>query len=562
MNHLLQYRNLSESEIMQLECQGCLCSDWAAIEVAEAFCADNIRNTRFEGSIRIGVGCHLSDIGILQTTDDATYGDGNVVSVLNEAGDGNVVIYGGLTAQMAALMVRCSNDTAAWDALREMTIREAMATKVPCTTIGDNVTITDTRELTNVVIGDDCEIAGAARLVECTLRSTAEASILVSDGVICDNCIIQAGASITDFARLYNSFVGEACHVGRGFTAENSIFFANSHMDNGEACAALCGPFAVSHHKSTLLIGGEYSFYNAGSGTNFSNHAYKMGPVHWGTLMRGSKTASGAHILWPAQTGTFTMVMGKVQTHPDTRNLPFAYLIAEGRETWAVPGRNLVTVGTYRDIGKWKKRDRRPRQGRQSLVQYDWLSPLVIQQCLEGIKLLKQLACEMTHDEEWVCCNGVNIRRTAIAKGIAYYNLAIDMAVLEALEQHEATLPLSAAGVGQWGDMLGMLAPESEITALTNDIRTGELSDINDVAAVLSDMHQAYGENKWAWFYRLIQQRHHLDTITECDRQHLIESLAPARQQWLEAIRQDAEKEYAMGDVDEAQLKDFIQSIR
>ena len=64
-------------------------------------------------------------------------------------------------------------------------------------------------------------------------------------------------------------------------------------MSNGEACAAFCGPFTVSHHKSSLLIGAMYSFYNAGSATNFSNHAYKMGPMHYGYLERGCKTASG-----------------------------------------------------------------------------------------------------------------------------------------------------------------------------------------------------------------------------------------------------------------------------
>ncbi|NAW49767.1 DUF4954 family protein, partial [Salmonella sp. gx-f5] len=81
----------------------------------------------------------------------------------------------------------------------------------------------------------------------------------------------------------------------------------NSYMSNGEACAAFCGPFTASHHKSSLLIGGMFSFYNAGSATNFSNHAYKMGPMHWGILERGSKTASGAYLLMPATLGTYSV---------------------------------------------------------------------------------------------------------------------------------------------------------------------------------------------------------------------------------------------------------------
>jgi hypothetical protein len=68
---------------------------------------------------------------------------------------------------------------------------------------------------------------------------------------------------------MQDCYVGEACQLSNGFTAASSVFFANSYMSNGEACAAFCGPFTASHHKSSLLIGGQFSFYNAGSATNF-----------------------------------------------------------------------------------------------------------------------------------------------------------------------------------------------------------------------------------------------------------------------------------------------------
>lgn len=557
----MTYRELTASEIQNLERQGCRCSDWSSIEVADGFSARDIHHVTFDGHVRIGANCRMANIGILRTTDGATYGEGITISVLNEGGDGNLVFFRHLTSQLAALMVRNCHDDAFWHNMCEMIYREVSTTRPSCTTIGDGVTIADTRELTNVVVGNDCEITGAARLVDCTLQSTSEASILISDGVICDNCIIQAGASVTDFAKLYNTFVGEACHIGRGFTSENSAFFANSHMDNGESCAALCGPFSVSHHKSTLLIGGEYSFFNAGSGTNFSNHAYKMGPIHWGVLMRGSKTASGSHILWPAQIGAFSMVMGKVQTHPDARNMPFSYLIAQGDATFLVPGRNVTTVGTYRDVEKWVKRDRRPRNGRMSLVQYDWLNPLVVQQCVDGKKMLEQLQREQGQNVASYTYNGVTIRNASLQKGLRYYSLLIRLAMLEALEQHEASLPASTAGAGIWTDLLGMLAPESEISALVSEISQEELNDINDVADVLKDIHNAYAEHKWAWAYRVIQEQYNIDNITDIERTNMINTLTSARNEWLTAIRYDAEKEYQMGDVDEDILHDFIEKI-
>lgn len=163
-------------------------------------------------------------------------------------------------------------------------------------------------------------------------------------------------------------------------------------MSNGEACAAFCGPFTASHHKSSLLIGAQFSFYNAGSATNFSNHAYKMGPMHWGILERGTKTASGAYLLMPATIGAFSVCFGKLMHHPDTRNLPFSYLIAYGDTMYLSPGRNITTVGLYRDIRKWPKRDMRPAGAQLSIVNFDWLSPFTVQEIVKGKRFLKTCA--------------------------------------------------------------------------------------------------------------------------------------------------------------------------
>lgn len=89
------------------------------------------------------------------------------------------------------------------------------------------------------------------------------------------------------------------------------------------------GPFTVTHHKSTLLIAGMFSFMNAGSGSNQSNHMYKLGPIHQGALERGAKTTSDSYILWPARIGAFSLVMGRHVNHPDTSDLPFSYLIED-----------------------------------------------------------------------------------------------------------------------------------------------------------------------------------------------------------------------------------------
>ena len=602
------YRSLTEEEISILEDHGCTAEDWTAINVAEDFMPAYIHEVAFYGNICMGVfdksmeidegftkhagirnavlrdvtigdnciienignyiynydigeECYISNVGRMNTTPGATYAEGNVISVMNEAGNGNIILYDGLTSQLAAFMVSRESDKALKASLHKMIEAHAETLKPTRGTIGFRVKITNTTEITNTKINDDCEISGASRLNECSIMSIPEASIFIGNDVICEYSIVGAGSSILDGAKVSNCFVGESCHIGKGFSAESCVFFANSYMDNGEACASFCGPFTVSHHKSTLLIGGDFSFYNAGSNTNYSNHAYKMGPIHFGTLERGCKTASGAHLLMPASIGAFSMCMGKIQSHPDTRALPFSYLIAQGDATFLVPGRNLMTVGTYRDVNKWRKRDMRPRSGRRSIVCFDWLNPHVMLEVIRGKKLLENLRAEQGGDVASYVYNGCTIKNTALQRGIKYYDMAIRIYAGEQLRIHDIDLPANSIGTGEWCDMAGLVAPESEIIQLADDIKGGMIEDVDDIDARFSSMFRNYEEYKWAWTYRLITDFYKVDVISEEDTRSINEEYGTARMEWLNAIRHDAEKEFEMGDVDEDTLNKFLDSM-
>ena len=244
--------------------------------------------------------------------------------------------------------------------------------------------------------------------------------------------------------------------------------FSNTYLDNGESCASFLGPFSCSHHKGSLLIAGKFSFYNAGSSTNQSNHAYKMGPIHYGTLDRGSKTASGAHIIWPAHFGVFTMVMGKIENHPDLTRLPFSYVIGKEGRTIVVPGINIRTVGTWRDVGKWPKRDMRPKSIRHDIINFDFPNPYIIQQVLSGKKLLKQLVDSA--EGETLEYNGCLMKRTSALRGIEYYDMALGLFAYHVLSRSSSDSDGSDTGVDKWHDLGGMLIPERELTRLVADI--------------------------------------------------------------------------------------------
>ncbi len=604
----MDYRHLTEEEIIVLENNSCWSEDWTHVKVAENFKPNFFHRVMFYGDIYLGnfeksvevskgfvkhsginnatlrnvtVGdnclienignyinnytigndCYISNICTLETTEGATYGQGNLISVLNEVGDGNLILFNDLNSQFAAFMVKHFNNKPLKDAIRRL-INEKIQRTLPYRgTIYDNVKIVNTKEITNTVICESCEINGAARLSDCSIMSNPNNSVYIGTGVICENSIISDGCSIINSVKMENCFVGEACKISNGFTAEASVFFANSYMSNGEACAAFCGPFTASHHKSSLLIGGMFSFYNAGSATNFSNHAYKMGPMHYGVLERGTKTASGAYLLMPATIGTFSVCFGKLMYHPDTRDLPFSYLIAYGDTMYLSPGRNLTTVGLYRDIRKWPKRDMRPREGRKSIVNFDWLSPFSVGEIVRGKKILENLRAASGENVSSYNYHEYVINASSLAKGIKYYDIALRIYMGAVLKRHALEEPTTEVGIGYWNDLSGLLLPDTEEKRLINDIETGNIESIEEVLERFDEINRNYSEYRWAWTYRLICDYYGLETITEKDAEKVREDYIAARRAWITEIRKDAEKEYALGDVEEEVLDNFISQL-
>ncbi len=525
---------------------------------------ENIGN--FINNYTIGDDCYISNVSTMETTEGATYGEGNVVSVLNEVGDGNVVLFSDLNSQLAAFMVKHAGDKELRDQIRQL-IRHNIDTQMPERgRIGNNVKIINTKEITNSVINDFCEVNGASRLSDCTLLGSPVGCVYIGTGVIVENSIIAEGSSLINSVKMQDCFVGETCQISNGFTASASVFFANSYMSNGEACAAFCGPFTASHHKSSLLIGGMFSFYNAGSATNFSNHAYKMGPMHWGILERGSKTASGAYLLMPATLGTFSVCFGKLMHHPNTRNLPFAYLIADGDKMFLIPGRNITTVGLYRDIRKWPKRDLRPLEHRKSIVNFDWLSPFSVGEILKGKQILENLR-EVTGDNvSQYLYHEYIIPATSLHKGIKYYDIALRIymgAVLKRkLKQEEGlTPPTTQIGLGDWNDLSGLLLPETEEQRIIDELQDGTISDIQTLIERFEEINAHYREYQWAWTYKMILDYYHISEITLEDANRIHEDYIKARRSWIAEIKKDAEKEYEMGDVEEEVFRNFVDSL-
>jgi hypothetical protein len=355
---------------------------------------------------------------------------------------------------------------------------------------------------------------------------------------------------------LSHCFVGQGCRIGRQFSAENSAFFANCEGFHGEAVALLAGPYTVTHHKSTLLIAGLFSFYNAGSGTNQSNHMYKLGPLHQGIVERGSKTGSFSYLLWPARVGPFTAVLGKHYANFDTRNLPFSYISEDEGRSVVSPAVNLFTVGTRRDGDKWPARDRRTDPDRLDLIHFPVLSPFTVGRLLAGLAEISELYDAASREQTFVAYRGLSIRRLLCRTARKHYTLAARVYLggllagrLERAGDRAEALnaPQDAPGAGEWVDVLGLLAPKAEVEAFCDAVEGGGLADLAAVEARLRAMHAAYADYEWTW-----AQGAWREVVGKTPAQMTPEELAAAIADWCDAavklnnmVVGDAEKEFA-----------------
>jgi hypothetical protein len=571
----MTYRKLTSTEIDALTDNGCQCADWSRVEVTNSFHLGCYRRVTFSGDVKLGTtdttikrdgvvplrtgiydatihNCtvgnevlirrvgnyianyHIADnvvienVGTIATTSETTFGNGVEVAVLNETGGREVPIYTGLSSHIAYIMAMYRHDSALIAALRQLIAARVESRRSAIGVIESHATITNTDTITNVWVGAGATIKGATRLNNGTLAADLTDPVFIGHNVIADSFIVEAGARVDDGVTMVHTFVGQATHLTRYFSAHDSLFFANCACENGEAAAIFAGPYTVTMHKSSLLIAGMFSFLNAGSGSNQSNHMYKLGPIHQGVADRGSKTASGSYILWPAHIGPFSLVMGHITSHPDTSRLPFSYLIEENGTANIVPAVNLKSVGTIRDAMKWPKRDKRRTTNKLDCLNFSLFNPYTAGRMLAGINLLNKIEATANGTDNATINSGngsaadnivgnftfegMALRPSALRKGRDLYRMALDKYFGDALIQrlngvditsldaiHRRLQPTATAGEGDWVDLSGLLAPQSEITALCHDITTGAIATLNEVDTRLHAIADNFTEYEWRW---------------------------------------------------------------
>ncbi len=507
-----EYRPLTPSEQAKLSAQGCSAADWNLISVSADFSVERVRGCRFEGRVeigadvtifnvasyiknyRIGDGARIINVGVLETNGRSSFGEGVRVATINEAGGREVPLYCGLTAQTAYMIALYRHRRKMVERMMEMIDREVEARSDIMGEVGRGASITNCNIIRNVRIGECAVIDGVSLLSNGTVESYEASPSRLGVNVRMVDFVTADGAQVEDGASLRRCFVGEGVKIGN-FTAVDSLFFANSHCENGEACSIFAGPYTVSHHKSSLLIAGMFSFFNAGSGSNQSNHLFKTGPVHQGIHQRGCKFASDAYMMLPVKNGAFTVILGRHKNHPDTENFPYSYLIENDEATTLIPAHNLVSYGTVRDIAKWPRRDARKGEKRD-MINFEECSPFVAERILSGLAILKDLgAKEIAPVYNY---GRMRIKAAMLRRGVKLYTLARSKFIGTMLA-YDCPEGVEADGRGHWVDVAGEYMPLSAMERIISDVEEGRVNSTAELSARFATEHELYGAYARSW---------------------------------------------------------------
>ncbi|MHC4642839.1 MAG: DUF4954 family protein [Planctomycetota bacterium] len=601
-----EFRQLSSEEITRLTEQGCTCDDWSKVKVAEGFSPAKVISTHFCGNIKLGVfekevpffggvtkpagisnamihNCTIGNnvyinqvrnyianyiieddviidnIDLLAVEGESSFGNGTEVAVVNEAGGREIPIYDNLSAHTAYIIAFYRHRPRVIENLQKMIANYTISVTSSMGLVAKGAKLINCRIIKNVKVGPLCVIEGVNRLENGSINSCPADPVYIGPGVFAEDFIFCSGSKVTDGTIIIKCFVGQGTELAKQYSAENSVFFANCGGFHGEACAIFAGPYTVTHHKSTLLIAGLFSFLNAGSGTNQSNHMYKLGPTHQGVVERGSKTASDSYMLWPAKVGAFTVVMGRHYRNSDTSDLPFSYLIEHEDESNLIPGVNLRSVGTVRDARKWPRRDKRKSPKKLDNINFRLLSPYTIQKMLNGCQLLEKLKATSGTNTEYYTYNNVRIKRSSLERGIKFYQMGIDKFLGNCLimrleykqltnvdELRAALQPTTNIGPGKWVDLAGLFAPEKVVQKLLCDIESGAISMLDEVTEAFRLIHEKYEAYEWAWTANILQQylSKTIEKITTNDVIELIKRWKTAVADLDHTLSNDAKKEF------------------
>ncbi|WP_295161748.1 DUF4954 family protein [uncultured Brachyspira sp.] len=511
---------------------------------------------RFISNYKIEKGVIIENAGSICMEGKSSFGNGVETSPIIEGGGRSVKIFNRLNSHIAYLtaiyrhkkLMRKKINSIIDDYTNQKTRKFGKIKKY--------AKIINARLIKNSLIDPYATIENTDEINNTTVISTKECPSYIGTSVILKDSIVLKGAHIVDGTLIKKAFIGEGVKLGRQFSCEDSLLFANCEGEHGEMFSIFAGPYTVTHHKATLLIASYFSFFNAGSATNQSNHMYKLGPYHHGFMERGCKTGSNSYIIWPSRIGAFSTVIGAHYDNVDTSDFPFSYITEHGyHQTRLIPALNLFGVGLSRDENKWRERDRR-KGNKKDLIIFDVFSPYTVSKMINSESILENIKKENHNDNnDFLTYKNMIIKKSSLDKYSKRYSIAIDLYLhnkilsyinnSESIEKIILNLQYNKNNFFEkWIDIGGLICAKQRADNIIKDLENNKINNIKTLVEEFEKLYHIYSEDEKSWVINTVKSRYNIKDINKDIIKKLLDRHKLLLEETYNIFYKDIQKEY------------------
>ena len=595
-----EFRKLKKKEIEFLKSQGCISQSWDKILIKNVD-LNRIKDVSFHGKIKIkelngNVSYHnkvkveasitratlidvvingnvyinnvgrlianyeiengviIENAGAIYMEGESSFGNGVETSPIMEGNGRSVKIYNRLNSHIAYIIAMYRHNYLMREKINKIIENYSSSKISKFGLIKKHAKIINARLIKNAHIDPYTTIENTDEINNTTIISTKESPSYIGTSVILKDCIVLKGAHIVDGTVIKKAFIGEGVKLGRQFSCEDSLLFANCEGEHGEMFSIFAGPYTVTHHKATLLIASHFSFFNAGSGTNQSNHMYKLGPYHHGFMERGCKTGSNSYILWPSRIGAFSTVIGAHYDNVDSSDFPFSYITEHGyHQTRLIPALNLFGVGLARDENKWIERDRRTGD-KKDLIIFEVFSPYTVSKMINAEKILKDIKNDIKDGkDDFVMYKNMIIKISSLDKYSQRYSIAIDLYLCGKLLHfiknckniNDIIENLKCEKIyNEWVDAGGLICAKERLDDIIKDIENEKIKDIENILKAFENLYNNYYSDEKSWVIYIIKKRYSIENVDKEIIIKILKEYISLLKTSYDILYRDAKKEY------------------
>lgn len=641
----IQYRNLTAAEIEKLVRNNNTSDDWNKICVSDDFNPELVKNCNFFGLVRIGkleavyleyhsvalpvglynstiISCDFGDnvvinnvkflshyiignevmianVHELHTTSHSKFGNGIIkegedesvriwLEVRNENAGRKIMPFNGMLPGDAYLWSKYREDAALLERFREFTEKRFDKRRGYYGKIGDRTVIKNTSIIKDVWIGSDAYIKGANKLKNLTIDSAPHAQTQIGEGCEIVNGIISIGCRVFYGVKAVRFIMASHSQLKYGARLINSYLGNNATISCCEVLNSLIYPAHEQHHNNSFLcaalVMGQSNM--AAGATIGSNHNSRAAD---GEIIAGRGFWPGLCVSLKHNSKFASFTLLAKGDYPAELNITLPFSLVSNDEA----GNRLVVMPAYwfqynmyalaRNAGKYVDRDK--RKDKIQHIEYDFLAPDTINEMLEAIKTLQQLAglaaglpretpvevlmqkgAEVLASKEadnlvLDCSPLENTRRSLhLLKAhaasriyrelIRYYfvHTALTYAQTNNITNWNQLVKAATVGfpVDAWQNIGGQLIPEAKVQELLAGVKEGVIDGWDAVHQFYRDNGKAYAQHKLAHAFHAVQRLHGWATedLSPAQFEQLAAGALVTRQWMTDNIYQSRAKDY------------------